>query len=180
MPQCLSGNAVVSQMPSGRSIPTGMFCASRRRQRTWGKSDFFDSGGVLRLFRRLRAKFLRISLKGKPRDLDYPACWTGARRCAPKSDCAPVPPNGKKGARRDSNRRSTTSCQYYARLYPLGHCFACGVIQKYHLWIWSLRRNFLKKTKPPAEADGCWLFPAMRRGCRRPLGPPGTSVELQT
>ena len=34
--------------------------------------------------------------KGKPRDLDYPACWTGARRCAPKSDCAPVPPNGKK------------------------------------------------------------------------------------
>ena len=28
--------------------------------------------------------------------LDYPACWTGARRCAPKSDCALVPPNRKK------------------------------------------------------------------------------------
>ena len=38
-----------------------------------------------------------LAAKGKPRDLDYPACWTGARRCAPKSDCAPVPPNGKKG-----------------------------------------------------------------------------------
>ena len=47
--------------------------------------------------------------KGKPRDLDYPACWTGARRCAPKSDCAPVPPNGKKGIRQDSNRRSAPS-----------------------------------------------------------------------
>ena len=47
--------------------------------------------------------------KEKPRDLDYPACWTGARRCAPKSDCAPVLPNGKKGTRRDSNRRSAPS-----------------------------------------------------------------------
>ena len=62
MPQCLSGNAVVRQVPSGGSIPGGLFCASRRRQRTWGKSDFFDSGGVLRLFWRLRAKFLPISL----------------------------------------------------------------------------------------------------------------------
>ena len=62
MPQYLSGNAVVRQLFSGGSIPAGLFCASRRRQRTWGKSDFFDSGGVLRLFWRLRAKFLRISL----------------------------------------------------------------------------------------------------------------------
>ena len=62
MLQYLSGNAVVHQMLIGGSIPTGLFCASRRRQRTWGKSDFFDSGGVLRLFWRLRSKFLRISL----------------------------------------------------------------------------------------------------------------------
>ena len=62
MRQFLSGNAVVRQMPSGSAIPAATFCASRRRQRTWGKSDFFHSGGVLRLFWRLRAKFLRISL----------------------------------------------------------------------------------------------------------------------
>ena len=62
LPQCLSGNAVFGQMPGGSSFPTGMFCASRGRQRTWGKSDFFDSAGVLRPFWRLRAKFFRISL----------------------------------------------------------------------------------------------------------------------
>ena len=33
-PQQLSGNAVVSQMASSGSIPAGLFCASRQRQRT--------------------------------------------------------------------------------------------------------------------------------------------------
>ena len=47
---------------SAAVTPARLLCASRRRHRTWGKSGFFDSGGVLRLFWRLRAKFLRISL----------------------------------------------------------------------------------------------------------------------
>ena len=32
-------------------------------------------------FERTGQKAPRVSIKGKPRDLDYPACWTGARRC---------------------------------------------------------------------------------------------------
>ena len=43
VPQYLSGNAVVRQLFSGGSIAAGLFCASRRRQRTWQMRIFAQS-----------------------------------------------------------------------------------------------------------------------------------------
>ena len=57
----------------------------------------------------------RFSLKGKPRDLDYPACCTGARRCAPKSDCAPIPRKRKKG---DTAGLEPPQCSLLRIIYP--------------------------------------------------------------
>ena len=39
--------------------------------------------------------------KGKPRDLDYPACWTGARKCGAeiwRAALSASPPKCKNGA----------------------------------------------------------------------------------
>ena len=62
MPQCLSGNAEVRHMPSGGSIPAGLFAPAAGASALGENPTFFDSGGVVRLFWRLRAKFLRVSL----------------------------------------------------------------------------------------------------------------------
>ena len=74
--------------------------------------------------------------------LDYPTCWTSARRCTPKSDCAPVPPHGKKkgtaGFEPPQNSLPHFTPSSLA-IGPLAHAHLAG---KNYLWICSLRVNF--------------------------------------
>ena len=63
--------------------------------------------------------------KGKPRDLDYPACWTGARKCGAeiwRAALSASPPKCKNGATAGFELPHMSLLRLM-RLYPLDRRF---------------------------------------------------------
>ena len=105
--------------------------------------------------------------KGKPRDLDYPACWTGARRCGAeiwRAALSASPPKCKNGCTAGIEPPQTSLLRVMRICVPIRSPISLLPMQQHPIWIWSLRDFVFKKRRSPASADELRMLRMHRRG----------------
>ena len=114
-------------------------------------------------FGRLR----RPKCKGKPRDLDYPACWTGARRCGAeiwRAALSPSPPKCKNGGTAGFEVPYIFLLRLMRMSLPIRPPVLLLAMREHFIVIPSLRKFVFKKRHSPASAGELRMLRTHRRG----------------
>ena len=115
--------------------------------------------------------------KGKPRDLDYPACWTGARKCGAeiwRAALSASPPKCKNGGMTGFELPYMSLLRLMRMYLPIRSPISLLAVREHLIWIWSLLKFVFKKRRSPASAGELRMLRTHRRGvCMLSSGPRG-------
>ena len=113
--------------------------------------------------------------KGKPRDLNYPVCWTGARRCGAEISRAALsasPPKCKNGGTAGFEPPHISLLRLLRICFPIRPPISSLAMRQHFIWIWSLREFVFKKKCSPASAGKLRMLRTHRRGLYMLSGDP--------
>ena len=105
--------------------------------------------------------------KGKPRDLDYPAFWTGARRCGAEiwhAALSASPPECKNSGTAGIELPQMSLVRLIRISLTIRPSVSLLSLWQHFIWIWFLREFVLKKRLSPASADELRMLRTHRRG----------------